>query len=866
MTFDSRILEHMGRDLITSPEVALIELIKNSIDAKSSCIDFRMYSEFSQDILNQYEAPFDISIIDQFSCLSLKPCMVLNDDGCGMNEQTIDEGFLKVGTRNKLDNDGFLFGQKGIGRLAAQRLGNVLVVETTSRNDNKIYVVVIDWRKAIEQQIDSIDIPFYVYNKKSNKTSYTRLWILDANVDDIVVRPQQQSFFDDELTMISSDVASALAFLISPYSNNNAIDIKVSYNNVSLPFAFEKEYLSVAESEHSFNLQKNADGKLELMLNMDLRPFYIEKIHKTQLGTEVDFHKYKLTPIEYIKLYDKYKSRYDNALIRKLSEQELIDLFIAKIKKIYKPNKELSKSKKYEDYILSLAEEQINNLKQICEISGKIYSFKRDNLIGALYIDFVKETIGGLENVTVKDIQKFLNKFNGIKLYRNNYRIGFLGNKDNDWIEMQQYRTLGQQFYRFNLGDSLGYVKINDDHQKYIKEISSRLDIYADEISRTFKDFINYIFNEFFYKFNKTADEITRGILIEEGLIDQRLPEKVEKSKAETADLIKQNQDLIKKIKQTKKLLGNNVVLEGDNAVLPKSTYVTTLETLDSIESGANNTENVIAQSQKLLSEATVCLRNIEIEAFNNFKLMANGLITETITHELHSLVKGEACDAKEDWNTIGEYLIEHNTDIYNENYKTVFDIYNTVISKINDIGNLYNLIESTFIKDGSSSDYSYENIGETIAKIRENFYADWEKLRIDLQIVNMDYTLLLPRGVMLHVFYNLISNSKYWIDYRRKQAKNDSSYKNLDRDYIKVERTERGIEVSDSGCGVFKHMEHILFEALQSGKENGQGRGMGLYIVKKLLNSMDGDIYLSDDINKYGNKYKFIIVIQENN
>ena len=54
--------------------------------------------------------------------------------------------------------------------------------------------------------------------------------------------------------------------------------------------------------------------------------------------------------------------------------------------------------------------------------------------------------------------------------------------------------------------------------------------------------------------------------------------------------------------------------------------------------------------------------------------------------------------------------------------------------------------------------------------------------------------------------------------------------------------------------------MEYILFEALQSGKENNEGRGMGLYIVKKLLQSFDADIYLSEDRNAYGNRYKFII------
>lgn len=38
IVIDPRVIKHLGRDLITSPEVAIIELIKNSIDAKASHI------------------------------------------------------------------------------------------------------------------------------------------------------------------------------------------------------------------------------------------------------------------------------------------------------------------------------------------------------------------------------------------------------------------------------------------------------------------------------------------------------------------------------------------------------------------------------------------------------------------------------------------------------------------------------------------------------------------------------------------------------------------------------------------------------------------------------------------------------------
>ena len=38
----------------------------------------------------------------------------------------------------------------------------------------------------------------------------------------------------------------------------------------------------------------------------------------------------------------------------------------------------------------------------------------------------------------------------------------------------------------------------------------------------------------------------------------------------------------------------------------------------------------------------------------------------------------------------------------------------------------------------------------------------------------------------------------------------------------------------------------------------------MGLYIVKQLMNSFGGDIVLLSDINHFGNRYKFLITVEE--
>ena len=107
-----------------------------------------------------------------------------------------------------------------------------------------------------------------------------------------------------------------------------------------------------------------------------------------------------------------------------------------------------------------------------------------------------------------------MTNYNGIKLYRGSYRIGFLGNKENDWIKLQQFRTKGQQWYRFDLGNTVGYVSLQDPEQRRIKEISSRLDIQENEFSIAFKTLIDIVFNTLFYELNRSANALIKTILL----------------------------------------------------------------------------------------------------------------------------------------------------------------------------------------------------------------------------------------------------------------------------------------------------------------------------------------------------------------
>lgn len=134
----------LGRDLITSPDIAILELVKNSYDAHASKV----------------EITFD----DDYLCIA--------DNGKGMSKGDLINKWLFVaysaksdGTEDKSYRSKFkrhYAGAKGIGRMSCDRLARYLDLTTRSEVDNKTEVLHVDWKVfELDKQteFDTIDIP-----------------------------------------------------------------------------------------------------------------------------------------------------------------------------------------------------------------------------------------------------------------------------------------------------------------------------------------------------------------------------------------------------------------------------------------------------------------------------------------------------------------------------------------------------------------------------------------------------------------------------------------------------------------------------------------------------------------------------------
>ena len=121
--FSTNILKRLGEELNPDLTQGLIELVKNSYDADAHNCTIELNNVFNYDPHNQSLFQSKITI---------------KDDGVGMTDEDISNNWLLLGESGKSTTEKTKLGRipvgdKGLGRLAALRLGSKTILKTISQ-------------------------------------------------------------------------------------------------------------------------------------------------------------------------------------------------------------------------------------------------------------------------------------------------------------------------------------------------------------------------------------------------------------------------------------------------------------------------------------------------------------------------------------------------------------------------------------------------------------------------------------------------------------------------------------------------------------------------------------------------------------
>ena len=481
-TFEARTLLELGKELISTDEVALYELIKNAIDADSDRVELLVTIEMSHtdyrnaknaleegsslgDVRNMLEA----ALIDPPSVLATRllasvtaaenaddfgerldewyaeaNALEVRDTGEGMSLDDLTNVFLRIGTKSRHDENRLgakNLGDKGIGRLSAMRLGDRLQVKTS---------------KAGERRWNLLDIDWSLFGHDS------RLRVEDIQIDPIVGEEKSQADqrgttirisglrSDWDVVTFSDMLQGRIARMIDPFVPGLASRLIVARHNglrVQIP-SIPTELLDAAHAYCHLDF-KLEDGEPVLTGSVDYR-------------------------------YRHRSSKIDQrgAQVASLAQQTI------------------KRRAKRGHAAFKLMPVRQSVFAELGEFSCDIYWFNRR----------VVEAVDSLSSNAAETRREISNWSGGPMLYRFGFRILPYGDPGNDWLELDE-NAFGSRGFKLNRQQIMGRVLLQTPHS-VLGEQTNREGLVRSEASDALRKILMWAIDNEMRDLINEADDI----------------------------------------------------------------------------------------------------------------------------------------------------------------------------------------------------------------------------------------------------------------------------------------------------------------------------------------------------------------------
>jgi signal transduction histidine kinase len=469
-TVSARTILELGKELISSDDVALYELIKNSVDAKSPTITlkaqvvlpFRAYRmalktlddgepadanfrRVANSILDGAPPEARSQFLDQLRGTVSDPSkyhdalvaaykafnwIEVIDTGHGMTLEQLSSVYLRLGTRSRRSSNvagASYLGDKGVGRLSAMRLGERLQVRTTQAGEANWHTLDIDWglfSHESDTDLEKVPIdPAEGEAKPDHSVQGTTVRVRDLATD---WGPER---FND---MVSGRIAR----LIDPFTPgraNQLLEIRFNGARVLVP-SIPKSLLASAHAHCHVEFKFDEEGApvLEGTIDYALRN---AKRAVFQRGAEIN-------------------SIAQNAIKRR------------------------GKKGAAATQVIPINQQALRDLGPF---SCDIYWFNRS----------LVEAVGGLTETSTRTKDAIRQWAGGPMLYRHDFRVLPYGDPDDDWLELDR-NAFGSSGFKLNRQQVIGQVKVTAGHTA-LSEQTNREGLIQSEPADALKTILGWL-------------------------------------------------------------------------------------------------------------------------------------------------------------------------------------------------------------------------------------------------------------------------------------------------------------------------------------------------------------------------------------
>lgn len=814
------VVKQLGDELVSDELTAIMELVKNSYDADADWVKIT---------INTKEALNDPDL--QFK--GRPGYIIIEDNGTGMDQYDILNKWLFISISHKREmklkgetttKGRTPLGDKGLGRLSTQRLGNILEMFTGKAGQQERHHVAFDWRDFTETSaLDAVDTNYQERAKVPTKKG-TKLVITDLR-DAKIWNGEEGNKFRGQLSKLIFPFKENRPFNIYLEIDGQENDLdEINENLRSLAisryqFDYDGESLSLRGMLKLAKLQGNSPDKKEL---------YYQLVQKDRGRNFFAFltdgkvnKKNSLTNIEY--------------------NGERGEFF--RFERRYEVGKDVTL-------------EQLNAALLEVPVSANPGAFVGEidefNLSGTEEVGSAFDKLSEYKNLVKNQI--------GVRVFRDGFGIKPYGMGDNDWLKLSRSQTSGGSFYLLRPENVVGFVSITAKHNKNLAELTNREGFIDTPYSRNFFKLIDAAvaeINSILGRTRRSYDDFQKAEAASKGDIKSfadtrnRLVETAKQSEAieqEAQKVFRDIQAASSEVSKAVQQIKSQPLFSSEE----ENKALGVLEKVDGLLKNANQIFDkitaILNNARKLENDANYLeprMNELESQIIQFSELAGLGITAEAFTHELYNVI-----------DRIGIQTDQVIKRVKNESGSSpAFFVYaEHVKSFIQAIRRQLNhLAPSLRFNRETRQEIRLSTFASEIKDYYESRSGGKFKVAA---IIGHDFTVNMNKGKLTQITDNILLNAEYWLNER---LKGEPRF----QPEITIKIHEPFISIYDNGFGIAPVVESGLFQPFVTTKPKGVGRGLGLYIVEQLLDSVGGGISLLHEKNKHERRYIFQIDLE---
>jgi signal transduction histidine kinase len=784
----------LGDELISDEVQALVELIKNAYDADATFARVNVSTKENLGVGHTYKGA--------------RGYISIEDDGFGMTEQVIRDGWLvisnslkatmkaKAETTTKFGRSPQ--GDKGLGRLGVQRLGYNLEIFTKPENENYEYHVSFSWHQFMSEKRLS-QVPVILKKEPSTRKSGTRIVISD-------LRNAEIWDAKDSITKLQT----SLSRLISPFMQIRNFEINLRVNGVDVDLAEIAEELRTT----------------------------------AQLRYDINYEAQKLTVTGFAKLDYFNPSASDRSAYRELVESD--------------------NGKSLLQYLLSKNKGQSYNL-QAADADGWYISYSMTlpltNLDGVAKeqdapadpgpfygeIDYFHFEEGAEKQSIfdqVSEYRKYIRDLSGIGVYRDGFGIRV----DADWLNLRSEATSGRSRYVLRPDNTIGYITISTLTNPNLRETTSREGFIVNPYYKNF-----YALLRRFVKFSGDVQNYIRRGWLEfrdakkATVIERITPDTSPRGiSSEMQRTLKQastvRESLAKTSSELENAMSSNIDFSQTSTGQPLANKV--------VEQTIQETKKVIQYLDTLSDRVTLPellanqFQQLQEQLGQTYEMMSLGLTAEALSHEINNIV----IQLAERTEQLLRYLKDNN--IRDTRLLSYIEYVRTTVQSLRK--QLSHFTPSLKYVREKREEIALQPFVDDLLKFYIERFSS-KAIQVQTRSSTSHFSIFMNRGKLTQIFDNLLLNSEYWLQENLRLGF-------ISHGIITVNLESPYIYIFDNGRGIDPLVETTLFEPFITTKADNQGRGLGLFIVQQLLDSEGCTIFIPPERNEFGRLYIFAL------